>query len=184
MSTPVARRYALALYQEAQEKSATDRIDEDLDVLRDTLDGSQELVSFFESPIIPRDKKEAVIQRLFEGKLSALTLSFLRLLVEKEREDLLLAIVTAYGDLRDERLGIVEAHVRTAQPLAYEETETLRKRLEAREGKQVRLKIDVDPSLIGGLVVRIGDQVYDRSVRHQLKTLRGQLKERAFLSQN
>lgn len=184
MSHPVARRYALALYQEAQEKGVADRIDEDMDALRETLAGSAELVSLFRSPIVPRPKKEAVLGRIFEGKVHDLTMRFIRLLVEKEREELLPVVVAAYATLKDERLGIVEAHVRSAKPLGFDEAEALRKALESRSGKKVRMKMDVEPSLVGGLVVRIGDKVFDRSVRHQLHVLSAQFQERAFLSQN
>jgi F-type H+-transporting ATPase subunit delta len=181
---PVARRYALALYQEAEARGVVDRTDDDVRALGETLDGSRELVALFESPVVAREKKEAVVRRLFEGRLGDLTLRFLGLLFEKEREDLLPAVVRAYGALRDARLGLVEALVRTARPLGYDETQQLERALAQRTGKQVRLRMEVDPALIGGLVVRIGDQVYDRSVRHQLKTLRSQFHHRAFLSQN
>lgn len=181
---PVARRYALALYQEADAQDAVDRTDDDVALLAETLGGSRELTALFESPVIGREKKEAVIGRLFEGRVSDLTLRFVRLLVEKEREDVLPAIVRAYGALRDERLGVVEALVKTARPLGYDETRQLEQALEARTGKQIRMKVEVEPSLIGGLVVRIGDRVYDRSVQHQLDVLREQLHQRAFLSQN
>ncbi|MDX1420888.1 MAG: F0F1 ATP synthase subunit delta [Rubricoccaceae bacterium] len=181
---PVARRYALALYQEAEAQGVVEKTDDDVQVLRETLDGSRELVSLFESPVVSRDKKEAVAQKLFEDALGALAMRFVHLLFEKEREDLLPAVVHAYGALRDERLGLVQADVKTARPLGYDETQQLEKALAKRTGKQVRLRMEVDPDLIGGLVVRIGDQVYDRSVRHQLKTLREQLHHRAFLSQN
>ena len=184
MSNPVARRYALALYLEAQEKGVADRIDEDMAALGDTLSGSPELGSLFRSPVIPRPKKEAVLNRLFEGKVDDLTIRFIRLLVEKERAELLPAAVAAYAALKDERLGVVEAYVRTAKPLGFDEAESLRKALEARSGKKVRMKMDVEPSLVGGLVVRMGDKVFDRSVRHQLQVLSAQFQERAFLSQN
>ncbi len=184
MSHPVARRYALALYQEAQEKGVADRIDDDMDALRETLDSSRELVSLFRSPVVPRPKKEAVLGRLFEGKVDELTMRFIKLLVDKEREELLPATVTAYNTLKDERLGVVEAHVRTAKPLGYDEAEALRKALEAQSGKKVRMKMDVEPALKGGLVVRMGDKVFDGSVRHQLQVLSAQFQERAFLSQN
>lgn len=184
MSHAVARRYALALYQEAQEKGVADRIDDDMNALRETLDGSRELVSMFRSPIIARPKKEAVLSRLFEGKVEDLTMRFIKLLVEKGREELLPATVAAYSELKDERVGVVEAHVRTAKPLGYDEAEALRKALEARSGKKVRMKMEVEPALKGGLVVRIADKVFDRSVRHQLQVLGAQFQERAFLSQN
>ncbi|MDX1438557.1 MAG: F0F1 ATP synthase subunit delta [Rubricoccaceae bacterium] len=184
MSISVARRYALALYQEANEKGLADRVDADIDALRETLDNSKELQAMFRSPVVSREKKEAIIQQLFEGKIDGMTLNFIRMLVQKQREELLPSVVSAYQMLRDDRLGIVEAFVRTAKPLGDSEKETLRSTLEERSGKTVRMNVDVDSSLLGGLVVRVGDQVYDRSVRHQLKTLRDQFKERVFLSQN
>ena len=92
--------------------------------------------------------------------------------------------VRTYAALRDERLGIVEATVKSAQPLAHDEADRLRQRLEAQSGKKVRLRMIVEPTLLGGLIVRMGDVVYDRSVSHQLKTMRAQLLERAAVSLN
>lgn len=181
---PVARRYAQALYQEARQASQAEAVDADVQVLGETLDDSRELELFFESPIVSREKKEAVLQQLFAGRVSDLTMQFVALLVEKQRETLVPAIVRAYRDLRDQALGIVEAQVRTATPLSPAEVDALKAALEGRTGKTVRMRLDVDPSLVGGLVVRLGDVVYDRSVRHQLDTLREQLSERAALSLN
>ncbi len=178
----VARRYAQALYQEGEAAGKAEVIDEGMVSLHESLDASRELDQFFRSPIIAREKKEAVIGKLFDGKVDPLIVRLMRLLVEKGREDILPAVVRAYADLRDERLGQVEASVKTAMPMEYDETETLRKALEQRTGKSVRLRIEVEPALIGGVVVRIGDRVFDGSVRHQLTTLREQLAERAYLS--
>ena len=75
--------------------------------------------------------------------------------VAPAREGLLPAVVREYAALRDERLGVVEALVRTAMPLEFDETEGLRKALEAKTGKKVRMRIEVDPALIGGVVVRL-----------------------------
>lgn len=184
MSSPVARRYAQALYQEADAKGAVDRTDDDVQTLRETFRTSRELKTLVESPIVGQDKKEAVLNRLFAEHLAPLTMRFMHLLLEKEREDELPAVIDAYAEQRDRRLGIVEAHVKTARPLSADEVEKLRERLAERTGKDVRLRLDVEPELIGGLVVRIDDTVYDRSVRHQLGALREQLAERVTLSQN
>ncbi len=178
----VARRYAQALYQEADATGAVETVDESVVSLKESLDASRELDQFFRSPILSREKKESVIGTLFDGKVDPVVVRLMRLLVQKGREDILPAVVRQYAELRDERLGQVEASVRTAMPMEYDETETLRQALEARTGKTVRLRIEVEPALIGGVVVRIGDQVYDGSVRHQLTTLREQLEERAYLS--
>ncbi len=178
----VARRYAQALYQEAEATGQAERIDEDMKGVQESLDASRELDLFFRSPVIAREKKEAVIGKLFDGKVAPLIVRLMRLLVQKGREDILPAVVRQYSALRDEQLGVVEATVKTAMPMEYDETESLRKTLEARTGKSVRLRIEVVPELIGGAVVRIGDRVYDGSVQHQLESLRDQLEERAYLS--
>jgi F-type H+-transporting ATPase subunit delta len=182
--SPVARRYAQALTEEAQSTGALDASDADVALLTETLDGSRDLRMALTSPVVSHDKKLAILTRLFDGKVSDLTLRFLRLLVSKQRDGEIPVILDAYRQLRDERTGTVQALVRTATPLSPDAADRLKAALEARSGATVRMDLRVDPSLIGGLVVRLGDVVYDRSVKHQLDTLRGQLAERAAVSLN
>ena len=167
-----ARRYALALTQEAARTGQAAAVDADVVFLGETLDGSRELRLFLRSPVVSRDKKENVLRSLFSERVSPLTMRFLSLLVSKQREALIPAVVEAVRVLRDTASGTVEARVRTAKPLTDDETAALRASLEARAGHPVRLSVEVQPDLIGGLVVRVGDVVYDRSVRHQLDVLR------------
>lgn len=171
MST-IARRYAQALHEQAVEEKTVGRVDEDVMLLRDTIEGSRELSGLFDSPVISREQKERVVRSLFGPHLSETTLHFVDFLIAKGREALLPEMARAYRDLRDTQEGIVEAHVRAALPMSEGEQKDLRKALEARTGKQVRLRVEDDPSLIGGLVIRIGDTVYDGSVRNQLAELR------------
>ncbi|ARA94333.1 MAG: F0F1 ATP synthase subunit delta [Bacteroidetes bacterium] len=180
--TIVARRYAQALYEQAREARQVEQIDEDVELIRQALADSRELVRLFESPVIPREKKQAVVNQLFGPRVQPLTLRFLTLLIEKEREGLFAAIVQAYRRLRDEQQGIVEAQARVAQPLAEDEEKKLREALEAITGKRIRLRTEQDPSLLGGVVIRVGDTVYDGSVRHQLRTLREKLEQGAFVT--
>ena len=182
--TPVARRYALALYEEARSAGAVDRVDDDMAAIGDALDGSRELATALTSPLVARAKKEAILDRLFGSAVGELTMRFLKLLLAKEREGEMPNVVRAYRALRDEQRGVVEATVRTALPLGADEADRLRAALEARTGKSVRMRIEIDPSLLGGLVVRVGDVVYDRSAAHQLHTLREQLAERAAATLN
>src|SRR5690606_25099827 len=88
----VARRYAQALYQEAAAHGEAERIDEDVQSVQESLDASRDLELFFRSPIIAREKKEAVIGKLFDGKVAPLLVRLMRLLVEKGREDILPAV--------------------------------------------------------------------------------------------
>jgi F-type H+-transporting ATPase subunit delta len=177
----VARRYAHALYQEAERDGRTAQVDEDVAFLQDSFESSRQLVTFFESPIFSREKKEAVIRELFEERVQPLTFRFLMLLLEKSREDIFPATVRAYRELRDEQLNIAEATVRAAQPLSAEEEAKLVRSLEHMTGKRIRIRTEQDASLIGGVVIRVGDTVYDGSVRHQLDTLRERMERTALM---
>ena len=179
-----ARRYALALTQEAAQTGQAAAVDADVVFLGETLDGSRELRLFFRSPVVSRDKKERVLERLFTDRVSPLTMRFLHLLVSKHREALIPAVVQAVRELRDMASDTVEARVRSAKPLTDAERTALKARLEVRAGQTIRLTEEVQPDLIGGLVVRVGDVVYDRSVKHQLDVLREQLTERARVTTN
>jgi F-type H+-transporting ATPase subunit delta len=180
----VARRYALALYEEAEQAGTLERVDDDMLAVRESLDGSRELEGLFRSPIVSSEKKAAVVKQLFEGRVEPLVVRFLLLLVQKQREDMVPAMIRAYNDLRDERQGVVEALVRTAMPLGDAEEASLKQALEARTGKTVRLQTEVDESLVGGVVVRIGDMVLDGSARHQLQQLRERLAQPHAISLN
>jgi len=179
----VARRYAQALYEEAAARQQVDAVDADIDVIRDALEASRELRLFFESPVLSREHKESVVKALIAPHVTTLTHDFVRLLVAKKREEALADVVQVYRDLRDEQEGITEASIRSAHPLSEAEQQQLSRALRRVSGKQVRLRVQQDDALIGGVLVRIGDTVYDGSVRHQLTSLREHL-EHGTLSLN
>ena len=175
MSLTVARRYAQALYQEAEQKGTIDRVDEDVAMIQESLEGSPELMRFFHAPIISSEKKESIVTTLFSDRVHKSVLAFMHLLIRKGRGGLFPVIASAYQDLRDRQMGIVEANVRSALALSDDEEKKLEQGIQKMTGKKVRLKIEVDPSILGGLIIRVGDTVYDGSVLHQLGTLRGRL---------
>jgi len=172
----VARRYATALYEEADDSGVLEEVDEDVLMLRETLESNDELSRFFDSPVIPKGKKEDVIQSLLGDRVNALVVRFLRLLVQKDRETMTKAILDQYQGLRDEQRGIVDAHVTVAHPLSEDDREAVVDTLEAQTGKTVRLHLKEDPDLIGGLVIRIGDHVFDGSVQNKLSNLHDRLR--------
>jgi len=178
----VARRYAEALYQEAESAGNVERVDEDMVAISDAIKASRELQLFFSSPVISQAKKKSAAAALFAERVDPLVMRLIDLMIEKGRETLLMNTVSAYAALRDKTMGVVEAHVRTALPLGPEELDGLKTALERNTGQSVRLRIDVDPEMIAGLVVRVGDTVYDATARHQLKTLREQFAMRTYMS--
>jgi len=171
----VARRYASALYQEADGLGVVETVDEDVALLRNSLSDNRELSRFFESPVIPNDKKVAVIQSLLGDRVGDLMLKFLRLLVQKDRETMVASILDRYRELRDEQRGIIDVHARVARPLSDDDYASLAETLEEKTGQTVRLHVEEEPDLIGGIVLRIGDHVFDGSVRNKLSTLRDRM---------
>lgn len=173
----VSRRYAAALYEDAQDTGALEAIDEDVLMLRESLESNGPLARFFESPVIPQEKKDSVIQALLGDRVNGLLVNFLRLLVRKDRETMTKSILDEYQALRDDQRDIVDVHVTVATALSDEDEEAVVETLEAQTGKTIRLHVDEDSDLIGGLMIRIGDRVFDASLRNKLSTLHDQLRE-------
>jgi len=138
------------------------------------------LIRFFESPVISREKKAAIVKTLFAERLQPIMLHFLLLLVEKRREYIFPLIVTAYQSLRDEHMGVSEAHIRSAKTMSEAEQKNVTTALEALTGRRIRLQVEVVPDLIGGIVIRVGDTVYDGSVVQQLRSLRHRMERGSF----
>ncbi|PSQ97034.1 MAG: F0F1 ATP synthase subunit delta [Bacteroidetes bacterium SW_9_63_38] len=176
----VARRYATALYEEADDTGVLEDVDDDVLMLRESLGSTGELSRFFRSPVISKEKKEAVIQRLLGDRVGELIVRFLRLLVHKDRETMTKEVLDAYQSLRDEQQGVVNAHVTVAHPIPEEDREALIDTLETQTGKSVRLHLQENPELVGGVVIRIGDHVYDGSVRNKLSNLHDRLQQSAL----
>jgi F-type H+-transporting ATPase subunit delta len=173
----VARRYAGALYEEAREAGVVEAVDDDVLMLRETLESNGELARFFESPVIPQEKKDDVVRELLSDRVEDLTLRFLRLLIRKDRETMTKPILDQYQSLRDDQRGILDAHVAVARPLADEDREAITETLEEKTGKSIRLHVEEDKELIGGIIIRIGDRVYDASVRNKLTNLHDRMRE-------
>jgi F-type H+-transporting ATPase subunit delta len=176
----VARRYASALYREADSAGTLEAVDDDVLMLRQSLASNDALRRFFKSPVIPHEKKDDVLQSLLDDRVVPLTLRFLRLLVEKDRETMTEAILDQYQSLRDEQRNIVDAHVTVAKALSEETRDALVGALEEKTGTSIRLHVDENPDLIGGLVIQIGDHVFDGSVRNQLNALRDRFRDSAL----
>jgi F-type H+-transporting ATPase subunit delta len=176
----VAKRYAQALVDAAAAAGMLDAVDDDVELIRASLEASRELVLFFESPVVSRERKLRVVKLLFESRLSDTTLDFLELLVQKRREDLFPQMVVAYRQLRDEQMGVVGVTVRAASPIDSDETLRIARALESWQGGKISMRAEHDAALIGGLQVRIGDTVYDGSVRNKLEHLREQFSAGSF----
>ncbi|HEX6987929.1 MAG TPA: ATP synthase F1 subunit delta [Bacillota bacterium] len=171
----IARRYAQGLFLLAQEHDVLERLGGELAAVVETLKQAPGLRALLEHPQVPAPRKLEQIEATFGERLSPLVLNFLRLLVRKRRESYLDLIVDEFRRAYDEARGIRYARVISAVELPAELVERVREALSRALGLDVRVDTDVDPDIIGGLVVQIGDRRVDASLRGQLRALRERL---------
>lgn len=172
----VARTYAEALLAAADRRGEAEAVAEQFKSLKDdVLPAVPGLAEFLASPSVSARRKDAAIAQLFDGRATPLFLDFLRLLNRKNRLGLLGLIAIAYRALRDRQANRLRVLVEAAAPLAADQLAALEKSLAGLTGKTPVLVVRENPDLIGGLVVHVGDKVYDTSVRTKLRTLRNKL---------
>lgn len=176
LETAVAKRYARALFRvlgARGETEACDRAAELLQALAAAVREHGTLRQVLANPAIDAQRKAAVLAEIVERMGGDAVLQrFARVVAEHERADRLPEIARAFRARVDAARGVLDAEVVTPRPLGAGEIERLAKQLAARTGRQVRLRTNTDPTLLGGLVTRIGDVIYDGSLRHQLARLR------------
>jgi F-type H+-transporting ATPase subunit delta len=172
----VARRYAKAMLLIGIDDGNLDRIGREVRTLAAAMKTSPELTQTLASPVFPRSDREKVLRALLDriGATQAVV-NFTRLLLDRERVGVLPGISRSLDAMIDERAGRVAAQVRSATPLDEQQQKRLVKTLESLSGKKVEMAVEHDPSLLGGLVAKVGDVVYDGSLRTQLERIRQDL---------
>jgi len=172
----VAERYAAALADVAVERKNSETIRQNLAMFVEAFSSIADLRNALESPALNAEVKRKVIAEV-AGKmgLDVAVRNFIYLVVDHRRTEILPEIEQAFLSELNERLGIVDAEVTSAQELNDDEKRHLNTVLEQRTGKKVQARFQIDPALLGGALVRLGSTIYDGSVRDQLKRLREQL---------
>jgi len=183
MASAVANRYARALVDLVLAPGSTLKPEEAVAQLRaveQTITQSHELHNALLTPAIQNSRKRAVMAKLIAGlNGSNLIRNFVYVLIDRRRIGMIAEIREAFDVLIDERLGFVRAEVSSASALDERRSESLQAELSHLTGKRMRLRFAVDPSLLGGVVARIGSTVYDGSVHGQLVQMRRQLTEQS-----
>lgn len=169
----VAGRYALAIFELAEEANALDAVMNDFTALREMVRASTDLARLVQAPIFSRDtQKKGMMALLDKMEAQKLTRQFIMLLASKRRLFTLLDVIRAYEGLLAKKNGEIDAEVVSARPLADSETTSLKETLKAKLGREPRLDTSVDPSLLGGLVVKVGSRMIDSSLRTKLNAIR------------
>ncbi|NTV06866.1 MAG: F0F1 ATP synthase subunit delta [Chlorobiaceae bacterium] len=176
MSTLIAsRRYASALLSAAEEGNFLDQIVAELQVIKEVLEHSRDLVHALRSPLVKGDKKIHILEEVFKGSVGEKMFLFLKLIARKKRAGLLPEIIDEFQILLDEKRGVINVDVTSAVKLSDEQTNELLTKLAAFTGKKIRPTMILNEQFIGGAAVKIGDTIYDGSISHQLQMLRQSL---------
>jgi F-type H+-transporting ATPase subunit delta len=179
-SSHVARVYAEALYRAAEQSGRVDEIRSELDSLvKEVFRRTPELELILASAAISRERKQEVIDQVFAGRASDVFLHLLQVLNSHDRLGLLRHVVATFDTLCDQKAGRMMVEVRSAVPLSDEQRGRLNLVLRQVAAREPVLRETVDPDLLGGLVVQVGDWVYDASVRTKLGMMQDHLIERS-----
>jgi F-type H+-transporting ATPase subunit delta len=177
-TSDIAQRYSTALFEIAKEEENYEKYYEDLKRFSAVVQANPNLREVLFNPVFERDEKKAVVGEILQGiGMADLSANFLKLLVDKGRISILDEIVNAYQQLMDQVLNKARVSVKTAFPLSDDMAAQIKRTMENLTKKQVEMVIEQDPSLIGGIVVKVGDTLYDGSVKAQLNKIRELLGE-------
>lgn len=168
----LARRYAKALVQIGSEDNLIDSFRSELSAIDFLFSSNPELKAVFSNPAFTAEQKKEIMKDLIvKLNCSKLVSNFILLLVDKNRVAFLDQIVATYQALADEQSDIIRPLIKTAFALDDSQVESIKSALETQSGKKVLPQLEIDPSLLGGVVTQIGDIAFDSSVKTQLKQI-------------
>lgn len=172
-SSAAARRYAKALFMLAKEDRRVSEIGAELDTLATLLGENEELSNALLTPLHPVKERKAVLDGVAEAAgMGAVVRNFYSYLIDQRRLVEFYGIRDEYQNLAEEDAGLLTAVITSAGPLDDRRKDRLRRALSERTGREVQLDVQIDPSLIGGAIAKVGGMVFDGSLRAQLQQLR------------
>lgn len=174
MSTRAAIRYAKAILDIAHSKGVATEVNNDMATIASTVNGNAELTAFIENPTTSIKMKNGALTEIFSG-VNGVTTGLFQLLNENKRFEILAAIALEYNRLFEEMNGMETATVTTAIPMDADLEGKVMAKILTFSNKKVNIKNIVDPAIIGGFILRIGDQQYNASVANRLQVLKREL---------
>jgi len=174
----ISKRYARAFFEIAAEENKLEQYYNELRQFSSIVEGNKDLKGFLANPVFEQDSKKKVLDRVISKlSLSKMTINFLNLLIDKKRIDVLPDIETCYRQLMDETLKKVRVTVKTAFPLSGAMQDYITSNLKKMTGRDVEVAVEDDKNLLGGIVIGVGDTLYDGSIKNQLNNMRNLLGE-------
>ncbi|MDB5158823.1 MAG: atpH [Mucilaginibacter sp.] len=168
----VAARYAKSIIDLSQEQKALEDVKNDMVFFLKTLKANPQLIAVLSNPIISHIKKLNILTQLFEGKVSKVSIAFYKLMINKDRGSVLYATAHEFINQYDVLKNITQATVVSATPLSETNKAQILAEVKATVGGDVILETKVDPALIGGFVLTVGDRQIDTSIANNLKKLK------------
>lgn len=172
MISQVAIRYAEALFQLAEEENNTLEIYSEISEMSNLIKTNTSLYDVLRSPFISRDEKRNVANEIFAGKVSKNSKNFLMVLIDNNRTTEFESVVLAYKDMLNDKQNVSEGKVITAIPLTNEQISELEEKLSARYNKSIKLVNEISEDIIGGVLVKIGNEEIDGTVKSRLGNLK------------
>ena len=170
-----AKRYALALFQLAQEHNQLAHVEEDLREVKAVFKENGDLQAMLASPKLTIDRKKELIRELF-GKANPFVVNTLQVLIDRKRINETVEVANEFATLSNEEQGIADAKVYSTRPLTDDERMSISTAFAKKIGKQsLRIENEIDPSLLGGIRVQIGNNIFDSSISAKLDRLKKQL---------
>src|SRR5918998_1830242 len=170
----IAQVYSRSLFEVAKEQGKLDRIREELGAFADALEENRDLAVFFFSPYFSTEEKKEGLGKVLDGA-DEIVRNFLELLVEKHRMPAIFRIRRAYDARWEEENKLLPVEVTSAIELDKETVAQIGEKIGERTGRKVQLESKVDPDILGGIVVRVGDRILDASIANRLESLRKQV---------
>lgn len=177
MAELVAKRYSNALFEVALETDRLDSMGEELSLITASLEEHGDLFKALKSPLIKSDEKKEMLRAIFQDHLSKELMNFLFIIIDKQRGGDLLEIGREYRMLVAAHQNTIEAVATTAVEMSEKQISALSEKLSQTSGKTVTLQNIVDPAVVGGVFVKIGDKVIDGTMKRRLTEIEEQLKE-------
>jgi F-type H+-transporting ATPase subunit delta len=167
----LAEVYARSLFEVAREQNKLDELREQLSQFADALDSNRELAVFFFSPYFSTKEKQDALGRILDGA-DEVFLNFLELLIENHRMPVIFRTRQQFDHMWEQENKVLPVEITSAIALDEATTESLGRRIGERAGRKVKLAAHVDPDILGGIVLRVGNSILDASIRNRLEQLR------------
>jgi len=171
----IADRYAVAMTELAEKLDRVDVFENDLEGVNNLFSSNKEIIGFLSHPTIPLEDKKATIESTLRNAVSDQVLSLLKLLLDRNRICIFPSIVNHYKDIINKKRNISVAKVTTAIEIDEDIVNRLKQKLEQAFNANIKINLNIDPSIIAGMVVEIGDKIIDGSIKTRLENMKRQL---------